>query len=95
MVNNCSSAFELAHQLYAIEYAYLSQLRLEEFVEMLGKNELKTCMAQTKASTLGANGSRGSHQVTIDSYVQWFNQLSYLTATEILKVSLKNREISL
>jgi len=30
----CSSALELAHQLYAIEHAYLSQIRLEEFIEL-------------------------------------------------------------
>lgn len=88
VLNNCSSAFELAHQLYAIEYAYLSQIRLEEFVEVLEKDELKTCISQTKAGTLGSNCIS---QVTIDSYVQWFNQLSYLTATEILKVSTKKK----
>ncbi|XP_017019959.1 ras-GEF domain-containing family member 1B-B [Drosophila kikkawai] len=85
VANSCGSAFELAHQLYAIEYAYLSQIRLEEFVEMLGKNELKTCLSQTKAGTLGTS------QVTIDSYVQWFNQLSSLTATEILKLGKKSQ----
>ncbi|KAH8316337.1 hypothetical protein KR067_005235 [Drosophila pandora] len=90
--NNCGSAFELAHQLYAIEYAYLSQLRLEEFVEVLGKDELKSCMAQTKAGTLGSNCIT---QVTIDSYVQWFNQLSYLTATEILKLGKKSQRAQL
>ncbi|KAH8254827.1 hypothetical protein KR032_012430 [Drosophila birchii] len=85
VTNSCGSAFELAHQLYAIEYAYLSQIRLEEFVEMLGTNELKTCLGQTKAGTLGTS------RVTIDSYVQWFNQLSSLTATEILKLGKKSQ----
>ncbi|KAH8290938.1 hypothetical protein KR054_007313 [Drosophila jambulina] len=85
VANSCGSAFELAHQLYAIEYAYLSQIRLEEFVEMLAKDELKTCLGQTKAGTLGTS------QVTIDSYVQWFNQLSTLTATEILKLGKKSQ----
>ncbi|EDX07507.1 GD11282 [Drosophila simulans] len=88
VLNNCSSAFELAHQLYAIEYAYLSQIRLEEFVEVLEKDELKSCISQTKAGTLGSNCIS---QVTIDSYVQWFNQLSYLTATEILKLGKKSQ----
>ncbi|KAH8372570.1 hypothetical protein KR009_000091 [Drosophila setifemur] len=88
VLNNCKGAFELAHQLYAIEYAYLSQIRLEEFVEMLGKGELKSTMTQTKAGTLGSNCIS---RVTIDSYVQWFNQLSYLTATEILKVGKKSQ----
>jgi len=83
VLNNCNSAFELAHQLYAVEYAYLSQIRVEEFVEILEKDELKSCMSQTKAGTLGSNCLS---QVTIDSYVQWFNQLSSLTATEIVKV---------
>ncbi|XP_020803347.1 ras-GEF domain-containing family member 1B-B [Drosophila serrata] len=85
VANSCGSAFELAHQLYAIEYAYLSQICLEEFVDMLGKNELKTYLSQTKAGTLGTS------QVTIDSYVQWFNQLSSLTATEILKLGKKSQ----
>ncbi|XP_016994578.2 ras-GEF domain-containing family member 1B-B [Drosophila takahashii] len=88
VINNCSNVFELAHQLYAIEYAYLSQIRLEEFVEALAKDELKSCINQTKAGTLGSNHLI---QVTIDSYVQWFNQLSFLTATEVLKLSKKSQ----
>ncbi|XP_017125120.1 ras-GEF domain-containing family member 1B [Drosophila elegans] len=88
VLSNCGNAFELAHQLYAIEYAYLSQIRIEEFVEILDKGELKSCMTQTKAGTLGSNCIS---QVTIDSYVQWFNQLSYLTATEILKLGKKSQ----
>nr|XP_016928620.1 ras-GEF domain-containing family member 1B-B [Drosophila suzukii] len=88
VLNNCNSAFELAHQLYAVEYAYLSQIRVEEFVEILEKDELKSCMSQTKAGTLGSNCLS---QVTIDSYVQWFNQLSCLTATEIVKLGKKSQ----
>ncbi|KAI8039560.1 ras-GEF domain-containing family member 1B [Drosophila gunungcola] len=88
VLSNCGNAFELAHQLYAIEYAYLSQIRIEEFVEILDKGELKSCMTQTKAGTLASNCIS---QVTIDSYVQWFNQLSYLTATEILKLGKKSQ----
>ncbi|XP_034652360.1 ras-GEF domain-containing family member 1B-B [Drosophila subobscura] len=87
VLNNCSNPFELSHQLYAIEYAYVSQIRLEEFVEMLAQGELKLCMSQTKAGTLGSNCIS---RVTIASYVQWFNQLSYLTATEILKIGKKS-----
>ncbi|EDW01388.1 GH21412 [Drosophila grimshawi] len=90
--SKCSSAFELAHQLYAIEYAYLSQIRLEEFVQMLNTGEFKTCMTQTKASTLGCSSSSGKQpEISIAAYVQWFNQLSHLTATEILKLCKKSQ----
>lgn len=88
VLTKCSSAFELAHQLYAIEYAYLSQLRLEEFIELISNGEFKVCMSQTKASTLGSHCTSAKQaDVSIEAYVQWFNQLSSLTATEILKVS--------
>lgn len=88
VMTKCSSAFELAHQLYAIEYAYLSQLRLEEFIELICNGGFKVCMSQTKASTLGSQCTTAKQaEVSIEAYVQWFNQLSSLTATEILKVS--------
>ncbi|XP_062134942.1 ras-GEF domain-containing family member 1C isoform X1 [Drosophila sulfurigaster albostrigata] len=93
VLNKCSNAFELAHQLYAIEYAYLSQIRLEEFVEMISAGEFKSCMSQKKASTLGCSSSSSAKQpeVNIAAYVQWFNQLCSLIATEIVKLGKKSQ----
>ncbi|KAH8418623.1 hypothetical protein KR222_007194 [Zaprionus bogoriensis] len=93
LLSKCSNAFELAHQLYAIEYAYLSQIRLEEFVELLSSGGFMTCMGQAKASTLGASSSSASKtpEVSIAAYVQWFNQLAHLAATEILKLGKKSQ----
>ncbi|KAH8370384.1 hypothetical protein KR093_003248 [Drosophila rubida] len=92
VMNKCSNPFELAHQLYAIEYAYLSQIRLEEFVEMISASEFKSCMSQKKASTLGSNSSSAKQfEVNIATYVQWFNQLSSLVATEIIKLGKKSQ----
>ncbi|TDG50614.1 hypothetical protein AWZ03_002918 [Drosophila navojoa] len=96
VMTKCSSAFELAHQLYAIEYAYLSQLRLEEFIELISNGGFKVCMSQTKASTLGSQGTSAKQaEVSIEAYVQWFNQLSSLTATEILKLGKKSQRVQM
>ncbi|KAM8711599.1 hypothetical protein ACLKA7_012161 [Drosophila subpalustris] len=92
MLSKCSNAFELAHQLYAIEYAYLSQIRLEEFVEMINAGQLKSAMLQMKASTLGSiSSSTKLAEVNIAAYVQWFHHLSHLTATEIVKLGKKSQ----
>ncbi|KAH8297227.1 hypothetical protein KR044_007609 [Drosophila immigrans] len=92
VLSKCSNAFELAHQLYAIEYAYLSQIRLEEFVEMISTGEFKSCLSLKKACTLGSSCSSVKlPEVSIAAYVQWFNQLCYLIATEIVKLGKKNQ----
>ncbi|XP_064543295.1 ras-GEF domain-containing family member 1C isoform X1 [Drosophila montana] len=96
VLSKCSSAFELAHQLYAVEYAYLSQIRLEEFIELINTGVFKTCMSQTKASTLGSSCTSAKQpEVSIAAYVQWFNQLCNLTATEILKAGKKSQRVQM
>lgn len=92
----CSSAFELAHQLYAIEHAYLSQIRLEEFVEMIHAGDVKSWMSLEKASPLGSRcNSTILPDVNIAAYVQWFNQLCHLTATEIVKLGKKSHRVQM
>lgn len=88
MLSKCSNALELAHQLYAIEYAYLSQIRLEEFVELISSGSIAECMSQAKENTLGSSCTPEKlPEMTISVYVRWFNHLSHLAATQIVKVN--------
>ncbi|XP_030371265.1 ras-GEF domain-containing family member 1C [Scaptodrosophila lebanonensis] len=89
--NICSSAFELAHQLYAIEHAYLSHMRLEEFLEMLVSDELKRCISETDGDT--PRFKQGV--VSIAAYVKWFNRIKHLVVTEILKQSKKSQRVQM
>lgn len=88
MLSKCSNANELAHQLYSIEYAFLSQICLEEFVELINSGNFEAFMSQAEQSTLRSIcNSEKLPEVTIEIYVQWFHHLSHLAATEIVKVS--------
>lgn len=88
MLSKCSNANELAHQLYSIEYAFLSQTCLEEFVELINSGNFEEFMSQAEQSTLRSIcNSEKLPEVTIEIYVQWFHHLSHLAATEIVKVS--------
>ncbi|XP_068144073.1 ras-GEF domain-containing family member 1B [Drosophila tropicalis] len=88
IISICSNPFELSHQLFAIEYAYLSQIQVEEFVDLLSQGKLQSNLEQTKAETLSANGRT---EVNIEAYIQWFHHLSQLAATEVLKLGKKSQ----
>lgn len=88
MLSKCSNANELAHQLYSIEYAFLSQICLDEFVELINSGTFASFMSQAEQSTLRSGcTSEKLPEATIVIYVQWFNHLSHLAATEIVKVN--------
>ncbi|ALC41071.1 CG4853 [Drosophila busckii] len=92
LLHRCSNAFELAHQLFAIEHVYLSQIRLEEFLELIKADDLRRVMSQTNVAILGSqSGEEKPAKGSIASYVFWFNQLCCLTATEILKLGKKSQ----
>lgn len=84
----CPSCEHLAHQLTAIELERLSHIGPEEFVQAFAKD-----YQQAGAGASGGGGGVTSNTLNdmkktrnLESYVQWFNRLSYLTASEIVKV---------
>uniref|UniRef100_A0AAZ3PKY1 Uncharacterized protein n=1 Tax=Oncorhynchus tshawytscha TaxID=74940 RepID=A0AAZ3PKY1_ONCTS len=84
MLSICNDPFTMAQQLTHIELERLSNIEPEEFIQAFEKKDLldndKSCFSdQKKASSL-------------EAYVQWFNRLSFLVATEIcMPVKKKQR----
>lgn len=74
----CPSPTLLSHQLTHIELERLSHIGPEEFVQAFAKENphLETSFNDMKKTR------------NLESYVQWFNRLSYLVATEIVKVCI-------
>ncbi|XP_013402853.1 ras-GEF domain-containing family member 1B isoform X2 [Lingula anatina] len=72
IVQMCPSPLDLAQQLTHIELERLTNIGPEEFVQAFAKeNELQTSYDDMKKTS------------NLEAYVQWFNRLSYLVATEI------------
>lgn len=78
----CPSPTLLSHQLTHIELERLSHIGPEEFVQAFAKENphLETSFNDLKKTR------------NLESYVQWFNRLSYLVATEIVKVSAEDSD---
>jgi uncharacterized membrane protein YjjP (DUF1212 family) len=74
----CPSPLLLAHQLTHIELERLSHIGPEEFVQAFTKENpsIETSFKDLKKTR------------NLESYVTWFNRLSYLVATDVVKVSL-------
>lgn len=74
----CSSPLILAHQLTHIELERLSHIGPEEFVQAFTKEHpsIETSFKDLKKTR------------NLESYVTWFNRLSYLVATDVIKVYL-------
>lgn len=77
----CSSPLILAHQLTHIELERLSFIGPEEFVQAFTKEH-----PSIESSFKDLKKTRN-----LESYVAWFNRLSYLVATDVIKVSKKIR----
>jgi uncharacterized membrane protein YjjP (DUF1212 family) len=79
----CPSPLLLAHQLTHIELQRLSHIGPEEFVQAFTKENpsIETSFKDLKKTR------------NLESYVTWFNRLSYLVATDVVKVSCGVREI--
>lgn len=77
----CPSSSVLAHQLTHIELERLSYIGPEEFVQAFAKENpnVDTSIKDMKKTR------------NLESYVQWFNRLSYIVATEICKHSKKKQ----
>ncbi|XP_029603518.1 ras-GEF domain-containing family member 1B-A [Salmo trutta] len=84
MLSICNDPFTMAQQLTHIELERLSNIEPEEFIQAFEKKDLldndKSCFSdQKKAGSL-------------EAYVEWFNRLSFLVATEIcMPVKKKQR----
>ncbi|WAQ97477.1 RGF1B-like protein [Mya arenaria] len=77
----CPGPLRLAEQLTHIELERLSQIGPEEFVQAFAKEEKKIPVFRDMKKT---------HN--LEAYVQWFNRLSYLVASEICShLKKKNR----
>lgn len=73
----CSSPLQLAHQLTHIELERLSHIGPEEFVQAFTKEH-----PSIESSFKDLKKTRN-----LEFYVAWFNRLSYLVATDVIKVS--------
>ncbi|XP_052266560.1 ras-GEF domain-containing family member 1B-like isoform X2 [Dreissena polymorpha] len=79
----CPSPLRLAEQLTHIELERLSQIGPEEFVQAFSKEE-------TSKTVPVYRDMKKTHN--LEAYVQWFNRLSYLVASEICShLKKKNR----
>ncbi|XP_062874115.1 ras-GEF domain-containing family member 1B-A [Trichomycterus rosablanca] len=80
----CSDPFTLAQQLTHIELERLSYIGPEEFVQAFVQKD----PLNNKKSSFSAHKKAGN----LEAYVEWFNRLSYLVATEIcMPVKKKHR----
>uniref|UniRef100_A0ABD2XCJ1 Ras-GEF domain-containing family member 1B n=1 Tax=Trichogramma kaykai TaxID=54128 RepID=A0ABD2XCJ1_9HYME len=81
----CPSATVLAQQLTHIELERLSYIGPEEFVQAFAKvsesAHLETSFKDMKKTR------------NLESYVQWFNRLSYFVATEVCKHAKKKQRV--
>ncbi|KAH8388886.1 hypothetical protein KR215_005722, partial [Drosophila sulfurigaster] len=102
----CGSCEHLAHQLTAIELERLSHIGPEEFVQAFAKDyqHAKGASSDALATAGTTSGGGGGASVNsslndmkktrnLESYVQWFNRLSYLTASEIVKYPKKKQRV--
>ncbi|KAH8405362.1 hypothetical protein KR222_007069, partial [Zaprionus bogoriensis] len=100
----CPSCEHLAHQLTAIELERLSHIGPEEFVQAFAKDYQQTGVSAGGAGGgaaavtgvgVGGGGTLNDMKKTrnLESYVQWFNRLSYLTASEIVKYPKKKQRV--
>jgi len=73
----CSSASLLGQQLTLVELERLSFIGPEEFVQAFAKD----------SPHVDSSFKDMKKTKNLESYVHWFNRLSYLVASEICKVS--------
>ncbi|XP_045069963.1 ras-GEF domain-containing family member 1B-A isoform X2 [Coregonus clupeaformis] len=84
MLSICNDPFTMAQQLTHIELERLSYIEPEEFIQAFEKKDLldndKSCFSDHKKAS------------SLEAYVEWFNRLSFLVATEIcMPVKKKQR----
>ncbi|XP_005110065.2 ras-GEF domain-containing family member 1B [Aplysia californica] len=83
IIETCPSPLKLAQQLTHIELERVSMIGPEEFVQAFSKERLES-------EHLNYHDMKSTRN--LESYVQWFNRLSYLVASEITShMKKKNR----
>ncbi|XP_037934272.1 ras-GEF domain-containing family member 1B [Teleopsis dalmanni] len=95
LMDLCPSCAQLAHQLTAIELERLSHIGPEEFVQAFAKEYQHTIENKPGAGSNAMSTSLNDMKKTrnLESYVEWFNRLSYLTASEIVKYPKKKQRV--
>ncbi|XP_023164777.2 ras-GEF domain-containing family member 1B [Drosophila hydei] len=100
IMDMCPSCEHLAHQLTAIELERLSHIGPEEFVQAFAKDYQQQAKGAGSTITASVDPTAGSSSLNdmkktrnLESYVQWFNRLSYLTASEIVKYPKKKQRV--
>ncbi|XP_055713851.1 ras-GEF domain-containing family member 1B-like isoform X2 [Phlebotomus papatasi] len=106
----CPNPTILAYQLTHIELERLSYIGPEEFVQAFSKDNPPNLTATDGSSTSqsghhhsdrvpgtpgGSSGSDAKKTRNLESYVQWFNRLSYLVATSIVRHGKKKQRVRL
>ncbi|CAL8114302.1 unnamed protein product [Orchesella dallaii] len=79
----CPNPTMLAQQLTHIELERLSHIGAEEFVQAFAKD---TSQVETRYKDMKKTRN-------LESYVQWFNRLSYYVATEVCKMPKKKSRV--
>uniref|UniRef100_A0A915DAZ7 Uncharacterized protein n=1 Tax=Ditylenchus dipsaci TaxID=166011 RepID=A0A915DAZ7_9BILA len=97
LMNICASPIIVAHQLAHIELERLSMIGADEFVEMLSHSSMENLgqVPQSGRPRQNLNGKESalSSSTNIRHYVNWFNQLTALVASEILRHSRKKHRV--
>ncbi|KAH8379903.1 hypothetical protein KR009_007955 [Drosophila setifemur] len=94
IMDMCPSCAHLAHQLTAIELERLSHIGPEEFVQAFAKDYQQTKEGGKDGKRCESSSLNDMKKTrNLESYVQWFNRLSYFTASEIVKYPKKKQRV--
>ncbi|XP_055684324.1 ras-GEF domain-containing family member 1B-like [Lutzomyia longipalpis] len=99
----CPNPTILAYQLTHIELERLSYIGPEEFVQAFSKENPPNLMGSDGSGTshhsahMPSGSGAGDVKKTrnLESYVQWFNRLSYMVATSIVRHGKKKQRVRL
>ncbi|KAK0097122.1 hypothetical protein PV326_003229 [Microctonus aethiopoides] len=91
----CPSATVLAQQLTHVELERLSYIGPEEFVQAFAKSKRNSSggMVVVESPHLETSFKDMKKTRNLESYVQWFNRLSYFVATEVCKHAKKKQRV--
>ncbi|KAJ8005564.1 hypothetical protein DPEC_G00119250 [Dallia pectoralis] len=92
MLSICNDPFTVAQQLTHIELERLSYIGPEEFIQAFEKkdpmdNEKEPCLSPSLQSYF----SDHKKATNLEAYVEWFNRLSFMVATEICMPAKKKQ----
>ncbi|XP_055383983.1 putative uncharacterized protein DDB_G0282129 isoform X2 [Condylostylus longicornis] len=101
IIEICPSSTVLSQQLTHIELERLSHIGPEEFVQVFAKENINLTENHKSSNTNNIKGASSETPLNADvkktrnleTYVHWFNRLSYLVATEIVKYSKKKQRV--